>query len=329
MVAEMPMVSIVTPSFNQAQFIEETILSVKGQDYPNLEHIVVDGGSTDGTIDILRRYEDKYNLWWVSEPDEGQSDAINKGFRRARGEIIGWLNSDDVYMPGAVQAAVDALLAHSEFGWVYGDVYWTDEHGRILRELKGRPFDLKELVCRGQHPVQPTVFFRHGVLEAVGYIDTRFRFVMDTDLFIRLGLRYPAGYIPQVMATRRLHPQAKTVGQRLIFVPETVAMLDKLFAMPDLPQEIACLKNLAYKSTYTNNGIAYFDEGQMREARHNLWRALWLDFRPFQKRTLLIVFLILQSLVGFDGFCPHKLGIHRAEARFLREHGQVFVDWFR
>ena len=116
---DFPLVSIVTPSFNQARFLEATLRSVLEQDYPNIEYLVVDGASTDGSVEIIRRYADRLT-WWVSEKDNGQSEAINKGMRRARGEFIGWLNSDDIYLPGAVSAAVSAFLSHPQAGLIYG-----------------------------------------------------------------------------------------------------------------------------------------------------------------------------------------------------------------
>src|SRR5438128_8552250 len=129
----LPLVSIVTPSYNQGRFIEDTIRSVLAQDYPNLEYIVVDGGSTDHTLDVLRRYEGR--LRWVSEPDRGQSEAINKGFRMARGEIVSWLNSDDTYVPGAIGKAVAHLGARPEVVMVYGEGYLLDEGGRVTRRF--------------------------------------------------------------------------------------------------------------------------------------------------------------------------------------------------
>ena len=327
-----PLVSIVTPSYNQAQFIEETLLSVKGQDYPNLEHIVIDGGSTDGTVDILRRYEDEYNLRWVSEPDEGQSDAINKGFRMAKGEIIGWVNSDDTYMPGAVSAAVNHLRQNPTLGWLYGDVYWIDEDSYVLREAKGEPFDLKKLICKEFHPIQPTAFFRHQTLKSIGYLDTSLHFVMDTDLFIRLGVEYQAGYIPQVLATRRLHAQAKSVGLITDFAPEVTLILDKLFSNDDLPEDIASARDLSYriarKYAYMYAGIAYLDSRRMKQARGNLWQALQINFKLFNKQSAYLALLLMQAALDVKWFCPREFLKRRSETEFRRRHREEVVDWF-
>ncbi len=126
--SSLPRVSIVTPSFNQAAFLEETIQSVLSQDYPNLEYIIIDGGSTDGSVEIIKKYADKL-AYWVSEKDTGQADAINKGLIRVTGEIVAWLNSDDIYLPGTIRAAVEALQAHPDCGLVYGDVLSVDAKG--------------------------------------------------------------------------------------------------------------------------------------------------------------------------------------------------------
>ncbi len=142
--SELPLVSIVTPSFNQAKFLEQTILSVLEQEYPHLEYIIVDGGSTDGSQDIIQRYAARL-AWWVSEPDQGQTDAINKGFNRAQGEIYAWLNSDDTYLPGAVLEAVEYLRAHPEAGMVYGDANLTDEKGEIIGRFPARQTDFHRL----------------------------------------------------------------------------------------------------------------------------------------------------------------------------------------
>ncbi len=209
--SDAPLVTVVTPSFNQARFIRQTIESVLTQSYPRIEYLVIDGGSTDETTAILASYGDR--LTWVSEPDGGQTDAINKGWRRARGTIVAYLNSDDTYLPGAVETAVAGLRAHPEAGAVYGEGYHVDEAGRVIDRYPTEPFDLARLadtcfIC------QPTVFLRRDVVERLGYLDGSLRYCMDYDLWIRLARISRFVYLPEYLAATRLHADAKTIAQR-------------------------------------------------------------------------------------------------------------------
>ena len=172
-VSDAPLVTVVTPSFNHGRFMRETIESVLTQSYPRIEYLVMDGGSTDETVKILESYGDR--VAWVSERDRGQTDAINKGWRRGRGAILAYLNSDDTYLPGAVEKAVAGLRAHPDAGAVYGEGYHVDESGRVIERYPTEPFDLTRLpqtcfIC------QPTVFLRRELVERVGYLDESLRY---------------------------------------------------------------------------------------------------------------------------------------------------------
>ena len=163
-----PLVSIVTPSYDQSRYIEDTIRSVLTQDYPNLEYLVLDGGSTDGTVEILKKYEER--LRWISEKDRGQADAINKGFQLAKGDILGWLNSDDTYLQGTIRKVVQYFETHPDVGMVYGEGYHVDAQGHRLGRYPTEPFDAQRLqetcfIC------QPTVFLRAEVFREVGPLD--------------------------------------------------------------------------------------------------------------------------------------------------------------
>ena len=208
--AEKPLVSIVTPSYNQAQYLEETIQSVLSQDYEPLEYIVIDGGSSDGSREIIEHYSHRLS-WWVSEPDRGQTDAINKGFQRAGGDILAWLNSDDTYLPGAVSEAVRYLTYHPETGMVYGDAYLIDEAGNTIGKFPARQTDYRRLRRGYVHIPQQAAFFRANLWRQVGPLDPTFYFAMDYDLWVRLSRLAQLHYYPRFWANFRLHGGAKSV----------------------------------------------------------------------------------------------------------------------
>ena len=208
---ERPLVSIVTASYNQGRFIEETLRSVKEQDYPRLEHIVIDGASPDDTLQVLRRYEGTYDMRWISEPDQGHADALWKGFERAQGQVLAWLNSDDVYLPGAVSAAVDAFERYPEADLIYGDVLIIDERGRTTGERKLTRMDLYDFLGHGDCLAQPATFWRRHIYERVGGIDRDYYFQMDLDFFIRVALAGRLRHIRRTLAKMRMHAEGKMV----------------------------------------------------------------------------------------------------------------------
>lgn len=224
----LPLVSIITPSYNQASFIEETIRSVLSQDYPRIEYIVIDGGSTDGSVEIIQRYsairDSQFTTrnpqdsmphigisQWISEPDRGQTDAINKGFALAHGDILAWLNSDDVYLPNAVSEAVEYLQNHPAVGMVYGDANLIDEAGNIIGNFPARQTDYRRLRQGYVHIPQQTAFFRASLWQKVGPLDPTFYFAMDYDLWVRLARLAPLQYLPRRWANFRLHGTGKSV----------------------------------------------------------------------------------------------------------------------
>jgi glycosyltransferase involved in cell wall biosynthesis len=208
----LPTVSIITPSFNQARYLEATIQSVLTQDYPRIEYIIVDGGSTDGSADIIKKYADRL-AWWVSEKDKGQTDAINKGFARATGGILAWLNSDDTYEPGAVSKAVKYLLGHPEVGMIYADCNFIDEHGRVIGKFGAAQTDYRRLREGYVHIPQQTMFFRAELWKQVGPLDPSFYFAMDYDLWTRIAAKSAMKYLAgQTWANFRMHSSGKSVA---------------------------------------------------------------------------------------------------------------------
>jgi glycosyltransferase involved in cell wall biosynthesis len=200
---------VITPSLNHGEFIEDTIKSVLAQNYPNIEYIIIDGGSTDDTIEIIEKYRDRVRC--ISEPDDGQADAINKGFKMSRGEIVAWLNSDDTYCPGAISTAVDYLVRHSDVCMTYGDGYEIDEQGSIIRKLPcPQGFDLQKLIYVFDYILQPTVFMRKEALLKVGFLEKSLNWCMDWDLWIRFGKGHKVAYVPFFFANSRIHTTTKT-----------------------------------------------------------------------------------------------------------------------
>jgi GT2 family glycosyltransferase len=211
----LPLVTIITPSFNQAQFLGATIESVLAQNYPNIEYLILDGGSTDGSVDIIRRYEHRLGAW-VSEPDKGQTEAINRGFGMAHGEILAYLNSDDIYWPGAVGEAVAFLQTHPEVGLVHGGAYYVDDAGDPVGRFPSSQTGHRELRRGAPRIAQQAAFFRSLVWRMVGPLDPTFYYAMDYDLWVRISGVTPLAYVPRMWAGFRLHGESKsmTVARR-------------------------------------------------------------------------------------------------------------------
>ena len=212
-----PLVTVVTPSYNQGQFIRATIESILSQDYPRIEYIIMDGGSTDETASVVKDYASR--LTFISEKDRGQSHAINKGFLMARGSILGWLNSDDLYLPGCIRTAVAAFHRNPAAGAVYGEGYLIDHSGKTTSRFPcTEAFDLWKLTYLSDYILQQTLFFGKDVLDDVGYLDEDLHYTMDWDLLIRIGMKYHLQYIPEFMGCLREYPEAKSFagGKRRI-----------------------------------------------------------------------------------------------------------------
>lgn len=215
---ELPLVSVVTPSLDQGSFVEQTIVSVLEQDYLRVEHIVVDGGSTDGTVQTLRRYG---HLRWLSEPDGGQAAAINKGFRLAVGDIFSWLNADDYLLPGAISAAVELLL-DTGCGLVHGGWRQVGEDGTLIRDVPPVAFDQLRQLEMANRVCQPGAFFTSAAYWSVGGVEESYRYAMDYELWLKLGARFDVRHVDRVQAAYRYHETSKSVASYDAFGPETV-----------------------------------------------------------------------------------------------------------
>ena len=212
MTLDLPSITVVTPSFNQGRFLERTILSVLDQDYPALEYFVMDGGSTDDSVDIIRRYAHRLDHW-ASQPDGGQTAAINTGWRMAHGEILCWLNSDDYYLPGTLRFVGEYMREHPEEWVVYGSWEAVDDAGRRLN-YAGRPFAHSRMILSQNCIPQPAAFIRRAAIDEVGYLDETLHYTMDLDLFMRIAGYQTPRYVSRPLAAATVHADAKTIRDR-------------------------------------------------------------------------------------------------------------------
>ncbi len=309
-----PLVSIVTPSYNQATYLEHTIRSVLGQDYPHVEYIVVDGGSTDGSVEIIRRYEDRL-AWWVSEPDAGQADAINKGLARAQGEIVAWLNSDDLYRPDAVREAVQALQAHPEAGLAFANATSIDAQGRPLNDMTFGAWGLADLLAF-RIICQPAVFMRRAVFEQAGGLSTEYHFLLDHHLWIRMARLAPMIYVPSFWAFARHHPAAKNVAQAVRFGEEAFRILAWAETQPDLQPLLRQQRRRVQAGAHRFAARYLLDGGQPRQALAHYLRALGWHPRTALAEGHRMVFAALSLLgLGFLGDAYyHWKGRHRPQS---------------
>ena len=248
-----PRITIVTPSYNQGDYIEDTILSVLNQDYPNLEYIIIDGGSTDQTVDIIKKYNDRIQ-YWVSEKDSGQSNAINKGFLRATGEIINWLNSDDQLMPGTLHRLAGLFTEHPEVAVVHGRIEYFGETTPYY-SVNIPKKDLRTRYVSHICMPQPACFYRKKLIDEQGLLDESLHFSMDTDLFVRAGLHYQILQVEEVFARFRLHAASKSVSSfNKRFLDDNARIFSKVLFTLGAQQEIGFMQQL---DLYTQPSAGY------------------------------------------------------------------------
>jgi glycosyltransferase involved in cell wall biosynthesis len=257
---DLPLVSIITPSYNQVQYLEQTIQSVLDQDYPRVEYFVIDGASTDGSVEIIRKYEHQL-AGWISEHDKGQADAINKGFRFASGELVAWLNSDDLYLPGTIRKMVSVFQQLPQVGLIYGDVLSIDENGEVFNIMRYANWGLEDLMTF--HILgQAGVFMRRDALEKAGYLDTRFQFMLDHQLWLCIAQVTPMHYLPEVVAAARFHSMAKNVAQSSQFGAEAYDLVAWMEEQPSLEPIMAQLSTRIWANAHRFNARYLLDSGQ-------------------------------------------------------------------
>ena len=258
--------TVITPTYNQASFLRDTIESVLSQDYPHIEFYVLDDGSTDDTAKILKEYSGR--IRWESHPNMGQTATINKGWRLTNGEIITWLNSDDTYLEGAVRRGVEYLRQHPETGIVFGDTLLTKADGTPIEKSKPHPpYDYRDLLINCTNTVaQPSSFIRREVIQQWGELDPKFYYFMDWDLWLRAGLSFKIEYTPELWSTYRLHAESKTVAQSLKAAPELEYMYRKFFSREDLPDWVRKVKKKSMMNMYFTTAGYYLNGGDKKSA---------------------------------------------------------------
>jgi len=298
----MQTVTVVTPSLNQSNFIVHTINSVLNQNYPLLDYFVIDAGSKDCTVDILRTYNNRVK--WISEPDNGQASAVNKGWQLTDSDIVAWLNADDSYRVDAILSVVKFLELHPDVDIVYGDCDYIGPEGQTIRAYPVKQFNYEKLVRFAfNYLPQPSTFIRRRVFEKGNYLDVSLDYVMDFDLWLQQGIYAKITYLPVKLANLRLHPAAKSVARSEEFAQELIMIYKKLFLRQDLPPSILKIRNISMSNVYYRASYCCYWSGNIDRARIYSLKALRYSPLNLHKQLLLAIF----GEVGLKMMLPLKI----------------------
>jgi glycosyltransferase involved in cell wall biosynthesis len=290
----MSLVSIITPSYNQAKYLEQTIQSVLNQDYKKIEYIVIDGGSNDGSIDIIKKYQDKF-AYWISEKDNGQADAINKGFAKANGEVIAWLNSDDYYLPNTISQVVKTFEENPDVVLIYGNMLAVDENGKTFNILNYKQLSLEDLICF-QIIGQPAVFFRSSALQKTNGLNLDFHFLLDHLFWIELAQHGKILHVNQTWSAARYHAEAKNRAKAAEFGKEAFRILSLVEQDKSLSTIFEKVKNRAVASAHRVDARYLLDGDLPKQALLAWFKSFWIHPPTALTRMNIFVSSILQIL---------------------------------
>ena len=281
-----PLVSVVTSSYNQGRFLEETICSVLEQDYEPLEYIVVDDGSSDDSVEIIRRYADRLASWEVQE-NRGQAAALNRGFEHARGGLLGFVSSDDTLLPGAISRLALEFARDPGLLLAYGGADYMDEESRRVGSVPSLEWDLARFARTGIQPIpQPASLWSRRAWELAGPFDERSWALFDTELYLRIGAAGRVQRVPETIATFRLHPESKQLSRLGTMAEECLRFADGFFASPELPAALAPYARSGRASFYRRAALAFYAEGATGKARPLFLRSLALSPRGLTRGQL-------------------------------------------